>query len=101
MAKKRTTSRTKSRAAGRKAATTAATPYRVSLQSVLQFVEMLKHQGQLDEFMNEAERSGTALTMDANAVAFVTEYLDRRELHTVALEEMGARDVNPCPCIRR
>jgi hypothetical protein len=110
MAKKAAKSKTKKASAGKKTSTKANKGYRVQLPSVLAFVEMLKKEGQLDQFLKDEEESGAALTMDAKCIAFVKKFVSDKGLpnpnqalaapkgHAIAKGLAAASKVPVCPC---
>jgi hypothetical protein len=102
MAKKAAKRKTKRASAGRKAKSKVRKGYRVPMQAVAAFTKMLEQEGRLDEFIRDADTARVTLAMDEKCIAFVKEYLDRKQLQPVAASTVrrSGRD-DPCPCIRR
>jgi hypothetical protein len=106
MAKKAAKRKTK-KASVRKAPRKAPAGVPVPLQMVVQFVQHLESEGQAQAFMDDAASANAFLTMDAECVDFVKDFIRRKNLpnpnqifKALAPRRRGAAaaaEVPPCP----
>lgn len=65
----------------------------VPVHSVVHFVKMLHDEGHADKFVAAAKKNKAVMTLHADSVGFVKDFLKKNQLHQAMIQKV----VDPCP----